>query len=157
MKNSNLSRPVKIFYSYSHKDENFRADLEKHLSLMKRNGEIAGWHDRDISAGKDWKDSIDKHLEGAEIILLLVSADFLVSDYCYEIEMKRAMERHREGTARVIPVILRSCDWTAAPFGKLQALPTDAKPIKNWRDTDKAYQDVVAGIRKAVAEVTEVP
>lgn len=157
MENVNLLHPVKVFYSYSHKDEDFRANLVKHLSLMKRNGEIEGWHDRDISAGTNWKDSIDKHLEEAKIILLLVSADFLASNYCYEIEMKRAMERHREGTARVIPVILRSCDWNSGPFGTLQALPTDARPIKNWLDMDEAYQDVVAGIRKAVAEVTEVP
>jgi hypothetical protein len=157
MKSANLSRPVKVFYSYSHRDEDLKVNLEKHLSLMKRNGEIVGWHDRDISAGTEWKDSIDKHLERAEIILLLVSADFLASDYCYEIEMKRAMERHREGTARVIPIILRSCDWTSAPFGSLQALPTDARPIKNWRDVDEAYQDVVAGVRRAVAEVAEVP
>lgn len=150
-------QPVKVFYSYSHTDEDFRVELEKHLSLMRRQGEIAGWHDREISAGVEWKDTIDEHLESAEIILLLVSADFLASDYCYEIEMKRAMERHAEGRARVIPVILRKCDWSAAPFGKLQALPKNAQPIKGWTDRDEAYNDVVAGIRKAVAEITGVP
>src|SRR2546430_141747 len=126
LKTTNLPRPVEIFYSYAHKDEDFRIELEKHLSLMRRNGEIAGWHDRNISAGTDWKDSIDKHLESAQIILLLISADFLASDYCYEIEMTRAMERHKESKARVIPVILRNCDWSSAPFGRLQALPKDA-------------------------------
>lgn len=156
-KPTNLLGPVEIFYSYAHKDEDFRKELEKHLSLMRRSGEIAGWHDRDISAGTDWKDSIDKHLESAQIILLLVSADFLASDYCYEIEMTRAMERHVEGKARVIPVILRNCDWSSAPFGSLQALPKDAKPIKSWADPDEAYKDVAAGIRKAVAQITGVP
>ena len=149
--------PVKVFYSYSHNDEDFRMELEKHLSLMRRQGEIAGWHDREISAGTEWKNTIDKHLESAEIILLLVSADFLASDYCYEIEMKKAMERHIEGKARVIPVILRKCDWSSAPFGKLQALPKNAKPIKGWEDRDEAYNDVVTGIRKAVAEITGIP
>src|SRR5215210_4642126 len=121
--NSHPPQPVKVFYSYSHDDEGFRKELEKHLSLMRRNGEISGWHDRNISAGTDWKDSIDKHLESAKIILLLVSADFLSSDYCYEIEMRRAMKRHQEGKARVIPVIVRNCDWSSAPFSSLQALP----------------------------------
>lgn len=145
-------KPVNIFYSYSHSDESFRVDLEKHLSLMRRNGEIAGWHDRNISAGTEWKGSIDKHLERANIILLLVSADFLASDYCYEIEMKRAMKLHTEGKARVIPIILRDCDWSSAPFAALQALPRDAKPINNWNDPDEAYHNVVTGIRQAVAE-----
>src|SRR5712664_2045324 len=99
-------QPVNVFYSYSHSDESFRIELEKHLSLMRRNGEIGRWHDRDISAGMDWKRSIDKHLDRADIVLLLVSADFLASDYCYEIEMKRAMKLHKEGKARVIPIIL---------------------------------------------------
>ena len=150
-------QPVKLFYSYSHSDEDFRKELEKHLSLMRRNGEIAGWHDRDISAGTDWKDSIDEHLESAQIILLLVSADFLASDYCYEIEVKRAMERHARGEARVIPIILRNCDWSSAPFAKLQALPRNARPIKSWGDPDEAYKDVATGIRKAVAEITGFP
>lgn len=155
--NTSPPQPVKVFYSYSHNDEAFRKELEKHLSLMRRTGEIAGWHDRDISAGTDWKDSIDEHLESARIILLLVSADFLASDYCYEIEMKRAMERHAWGEARVIPIILRNCDWSSAPFAKLQALPRDARPIKSWGDPDEAYKDVATGIRRAVAEITGVP
>jgi hypothetical protein len=154
---TNPPQPVEIFYSYAHKDESYRAELEKHLSLMRRNGEIAGWHDRDISAGMDWKGSIDKRLESAQIILLLISADFLASDYCYEIEMWRAIERHREGTAVVIPIILRNCDWSSAPFGMLQALPKDAKPIKSWDDPDEAYRDVAAGIRKSVSQITGVP
>lgn len=157
MNTANPPQPVKVFYSYSHTDEGFRKELEKHLSLMRRNGMIAGWYDRDISAGTDWKDSIDKHLESAQIVLLLVSADFLASDYCYEIEMQRAMQRHAEGKARVIPIILRNCDWSSAPFSKLQALPRDAKPIKSWNDPDDAYKDVVTGIRKAIAEITGVP
>jgi hypothetical protein len=146
--------PVQVFFSYAHEDENFRIDLEKHLSLMRRNGEITGWHDRNISAGAHWKDSIDQHLESAQIILLLISADFLASDYCYEIEMKRAMQRHRQGKARVIPIILRNCDWSSSPFSSLQALPKNAKPIKSWNDPDEAYQDVVTGIRKAAAQLT---
>lgn len=145
--------PIEVFYSYSHKDEKFLGKLVTHLTLLKRNGFITGWHDRQISAGTEWKNQIDEHLESAGVILLLVSADFLASDYCYEKEMKRAMERHAEGTARVIPIILRKCDWKDAPFGKLQGLPKDAKPIKSWADQDEAFTDVTDGIKRAIAEI----
>jgi hypothetical protein len=141
---------VEVFYSYSHKDEEFRDELEKHLSLLKRQGFISGWHDRKIGAGTEWKDSINEHLESAGIILLLVSSDFLASDYCYDIELKRAMERHENGEARVIPVILRHCDWSSAPFAKLQALPKNAKPITAWTDRDEAFTDVAAGLRLVI-------
>ena len=150
---SNTPRPVEVFYSYAHADEDFRAELVKHLRLLERQGVITGWHDRNISAGTDWKNAIDDHLESAGIILLLISADFLASDYCYDFELKRAMERHAEGKARVIPIILRKCDWSSAPFGKLQALPKNARPVRNWDDPDEAYTDVVGGIRRAVKEI----
>jgi len=146
-------RHVEVFYSYAHADEDFRVELVKHLRLLERRGVITGWHDRNISAGTEWKDAIDNHLESAGIILLLVSADFLASDYCYDIELKRAMERHAEGKARVIPVILRNCDWASAPFGNLQALPRNARPIAHWDRPDDAYTDVVNGIKKAIEEI----
>jgi TIR domain-containing protein len=149
---SKSPRPVEVFYSYAHADEDCRVELVKHLRLLERRGVITGWHDRNISAGTEWKDVIDNHLESAGIILLLVSADFLASDYCYDIELKRAMERHAEGKARVIPVILRNCDWASAPFGKLQALPRNARPIAHWDRPDDAYTDVVNGIKKAIEE-----
>src|SRR3954471_1709733 len=107
--------PISLFYSYSHKDEALRDELETHLSLLKRQGVIAGWHDRRIEAGTEWAGAIDKNLEEAGIILLLVSADFLASPYCWDVEVRRAMERHEAGTARVIPVILRPVDWHSAP------------------------------------------
>lgn len=146
-------RPVEVFYSYAHADEDFRVELVEHLRLLERQGVITGWHDRNISAGTEWKDAIDDHLESAKIILLLISSDFLASDYCYDIELKRAMERHAEGKARVIPIIIRKCDWSSAPFGKLQALPKNARPVRSWEDKDEAYTDVVAGIRRAIAEI----
>jgi hypothetical protein len=147
------AKPIGIFYSYSHKDEELRDELEKHLSILKRQGVITGWHDRRIGAGKEWKGEIDTHLNTAHVILLLISADFLASDYCYDVEMKRAMERHEAGEARVIPVILRPVDWEGAPFGKLQALPTDAKPVTEWPNRDKAFWDVARRIRAAVEEL----
>ena len=150
-------QPIEIFYSYFHKDEGLRNELEKHLSVLKRNGVIAGWHDRKIVPGAEWSSEIDKHLETSNIILLLVSPDFIASDYCYEIEMKRAMDRHARRKASVIPIILRKCDWRDAPFGKLQALPEDGKPIKTWNDIDEAFSDVVAGIKRTIAEINGGP
>jgi hypothetical protein len=148
---------IKVFYSYSHKVEDLRAKLETHLRILQRQGLIAGWHDRQISAGSEWKHAIDDHLESAGIILLLISADFLASDYCYEKEMARAMARHAEGSARVIPIILRDCDWTDAPFITLQALPRDAKPITIWENIDEAFKDVTIGLKRAIRELSPVP
>ncbi|MFY0529642.1 TIR domain-containing protein [Archangium gephyra] len=141
---------VDLFISYAHEDEAFRKDLEKHLSLLKREGLIRLWHDREIIAGQKWADDIDRHLESAHIILLLISADFIASDYCFAKEMKRALERHEDGSAVVIPIILRDCDWRTAPFGQFQALPKDSKSIKSWDDRDAAFTDVARGLRKAI-------
>jgi hypothetical protein len=140
---------VNLFFSYSHKDESLRDELETHLALVKREGTISTWHDRRIGAGEEIEDSISKELEEAQIILLLVTPDFLASDYCFEKEMHRAMARHEEGSARVIPVILRPCDWHTAPFGKLKAVPTDAKPITKYPNQDEAFLEVVRAIREA--------
>ena len=146
-------KPLSLFYSYSHKDETLRNDLETHLKLLQRQGVILPWHDRKISAGTEWAGQIDRNLESADIILLLVSADFIASDYCYDLEMKRALERHEAGNARAIPVILRDVDWQSAAFAKLQALPKDGKAVTLWPDRDSAWKDVALGIRKAVEEL----
>ncbi len=146
---------IEIFFCYAREDEALRQRLEKQLKALKRQGFIDIWHDRDISAGTEWEREIDKHLNTADIILLLVSPDFMASDYCYGVEMKQAMERHESGQARVIPVILRPVYWQGAPFGKLQALPTDAKHVTSpiWHNLDEAYFDVAEGIRTAVVKL----
>lgn len=141
---------IDVFYSYSHEDELFRNQLLKHLTLMKRSGVINGWSDRDINAGDEWKESIHDRLESAKVILLLISADFLASDYCYDIEMMRALERHESGDAKVIPIILRSCDWEGAPFSKLQALPPEARPLDLWENQDEAFTKIVEGIKRSI-------
>ena len=143
----------KLFFSYSHADEELRDQLEKQLALLKRQGIIETWHDRRIGAGDEFGDAISAHLESADIIMLLISNDFLASDYCYELEMQRAMERHRSGTAVVIPVILRACDWHSAPFGKLMATPTDGKPITLWKDRDEALLQVSRAVRDAANRI----
>ncbi|MGB7924220.1 MAG: tetratricopeptide repeat protein, partial [Pyrinomonadaceae bacterium] len=141
---------IKIFYSYSHKDERLRDKLDNHLALLQRQGLIEDWHDRMIEAGDDWETEINTHLDSARIILLLVSDDFIASDYCYSIEMKRALERHGTEEARVIPIILRPVDWESSPFGKLQALPKGGKPVTKWRNRDEALTNVAQGIRKVI-------
>ncbi len=152
---SEPKKALEVFFSYSHKDQDLRDQLETHLSLLKNHGFISSWHDRKIIAGAEWAGEIDAHLNTAQIILLLISADFLASTYCYGIEVTRAMERHNAGKARVIPIILRHCDWHSAPFGKLQALPTDGKPVdsRNWYNKDEAFYNVTQGIRKTVEDL----
>src|SRR6266702_2939614 len=150
------STSVEVFYSYAHKDETFRKTLDEHLSLLQRQGVISVWHDRQIVPGTDWAQAIDEHLERASIILLLISADFLASDYCYGVEMTRALERHQANEARVIPILLRPVDWNNAPFAYLQALPTGAKPITTWRNRDAAFTDVAAGIRRVIEDLSSL-
>nr|WP_321458899.1 toll/interleukin-1 receptor domain-containing protein [uncultured Vibrio sp.] len=141
---------VELFFSYCHKDEDFRNELEVHLALLKRQGVISTWHDRRIIAGSEIDSNISTHLESANVIVLLVSPYFLASDYCYEKEMARAIERHQSDEAIVIPVILHPCDWHAAPFGKLLATPTDGKPVSMFANQHEAFSIVAQDIRKAV-------
>lgn len=141
---------ARVFFSYSHKDEALRDQLETHLALLKRQGLIEAWHDRRILAGSELDTAIAAEMEASNIILLLISPDFIASDYCFSQEMARAMERHHSGQANVIPVVLRYCDWQGAPFGKLLAVPTDGKPVMAWPDRDQAFADVARQIRAVV-------
>ena len=129
-----------LFFSYSHIDETYLNQLEVHLSALKRKGLIATWHDRRIIAGSHVGDAIDANLDAAQVILLLVSSDFIASDYCYEREMGRAMERQKNGDAR-------PCDWHDLPFGGLLAAPRDGKPITTWSNIDEAFLDVERAIK----------
>jgi internalin A len=147
------TRPVRLFISYSHKDDDLRSELDTHLKLFQREGLIQGWHDRRILPSQEWKKELDEHLQDAEILLLLVSADFLASDYCYEIEMRRAMERHEKGLTRVLPIIVRDCVWHLAPFGQLQALPSDGRAVREWPRPDPAWRNVAEGLQKIVQEL----
>jgi len=146
---------VKIFFCYAHEDEPLLKKLKVQLTPMQRQGLIDVWHDRDISAGTEWEREISEQLNTAQIILLLVSPDFLASDYCYGIEMKRAIERHNRKETKVIPVILRPVYWQST-LGKLQALPKDAKPVmsSSWHSEDEAFFDVAEGIRKLVEKLS---
>lgn len=144
---------LSIFYSYAAQDNDLRIKLDSHLAVLRQEGLITPWHDRLIQAGQEWSREIDAHLVAADIILLLISADFLASDYCYSVEMERALKRHKEGRACVIPIILRPVDWHKAPFSHLQALPTKGVPIVKWPNRDEAFKDVAENIRKVVEEL----
>jgi hypothetical protein len=118
--------------------------------MLKRQGLIETWHDRRITPGQHVDQAISAELEAADLILLLVSPDFLASEYCYDVEMQRALQRHEAGDAHVVPIILRPCDWTSAPFGRLNALPTDGKPVTKWTDLDDAFLDISEGITRLI-------
>ena len=140
-----------MFYSYAHEDEALRNQLETHLKILHRAGLIEPWTDRRIAAGDEWRGEISDNLERADIVLLLVSADFIDSDYCWDIEMTRALERHEAGEAKVIPIVVRDVNWQKAPFGKLVALPKDGKAVDTWDNRDTAWRNISEGI-EAVAE-----
>jgi internalin A len=144
---------VKVFVSYSHKDDHFRSQLATHLKLLQRRGMVSMWSDRMISPSDDWQEEINSNLERADLIIFLVSAYFIASNYCYEIEVKRAMEKHDSGESRVVPIIVRDCQWKDTPFGKLQALPTDAKPVQIWSNRDKAWRDIADGIQSIIEKI----
>src|SRR6266516_2666257 len=148
-----LDQAFEIFYSYAHEDASLRETLEKHLSTLKWQKLITSWYDRNISAGQERAHEIDSHLNSAHIILLLVSVDFIASEYCWSVEVTRAMERHHRGEARVIPIILRPADWKDTPFGHLQVLPATTKPITSWPNLDEAFLHVVEEIRSVIAQL----
>lgn len=141
-------RPARVFVSYSHKDERQFNELKTHLSLLERLKLIETWYDRRIVAGEDFSEKINDNLDRADIILLLVSVDFIASNYCYQKEMARALERQAKGEARVVPVIIRDVDWRAIPeLSKLTAVPKDGRPVRNWPSKDTAWRDVSERIR----------
>ncbi len=147
----NATKAIKVFCSYAHADEEWRQKLEMHLSLLIHEGTIELWYDRKIRPGTDWAREIDDHLNGAELILLLISSKFMNSYYCQGIEMKRALERHHAGIAYVVPILISSCDWETAPFAQLQVLP-GGKFITEWseRDENAAFALVVKGLRQLI-------
>jgi TIR domain len=149
-----MARPLNLFYSYSHADEGLRNKLETHLSPLRRENLISDWHDRRINPGEDWDGVIDAHLMRADIVLLLISADFMESDYCWHGEMEFALKRHSAKLCRVIPVILRTCYWESSIFARLQCLPKNGKPVMNWPDLDQALTDVTDGVRRTIESLT---
>lgn len=144
---------MRLFISYSHKDSEYKDSLIDHLSPLVREGAISTWHDREIAAGDGWRNKIDAELESADIVLLLVSSSFIASDYCYDIELKKAIAGHTTGQKRLIPVIVRPCDWKSTPFSEMQSLPKDSVAVSLWTNRDEAWLDVIAKIRGVIADI----
>ena len=130
--------PVDVFISYAHADAQHLAELQKHLAQLRRKKKIRDWSDRDIAAGDAWRGEIDAALETAGLVLMLVSPDFVASEYCWDVELQRALERQTAGETRVVPIVVRPADWQDSPLGELQALPTGARPVTKWSDPDEA-------------------
>ncbi len=137
-----MSKPLKLFYSYSHRDELLRDELEKHLILLSQNSFIENWHDRKIRPGDEWDHNINEQILTADIILFLISVDFISSEYCNSIEVKKAIDRHQNGEVKCIPIFLNECNFGASQFSKLQGLPRDAHFVtdkKYWSDLHKPF------------------
>jgi O-acetyl-ADP-ribose deacetylase (regulator of RNase III) len=148
------STGVVVFISYAHveEDDALRMKLVKHLGPLHDQGLVTTWHDRMITPGANWDEVIDDKIDAADIVLPLVSSDFMASRYCTQTEMSRALKRHAAGKCRVVPVILRPVMWQHSPLGKLQALPKDAKPVKKWDDIDDALLNVAEGVKAAIQD-----
>lgn len=144
---------INVFISYAHRDERLRQELDKHLAALRRSAIIESWCDRKINPGREFDRDIDRQMQNSHLVLLLISPDFMNSDYCYGREMRAALRRHARGEARVIPIILRPVDWLRSPIGKLQALPKDAKPVTTWHKRDEALLDVVKGVWLVAEEI----
>ncbi|MDQ2902310.1 MAG: TIR domain-containing protein [Chloroflexota bacterium] len=155
MEPDNAAKKVEVFYSYHPQDEKLRQQLEKHLSILKRNKCINTWFFRKLQPGVDWLQVINAQLNVADIVLLLVSPDFLDSDYCYEVEVRRAIERSESDEAIVIPIILRPVDWAGTPFSCLAPLPAGGKPVTTWKNRESAFYDISLGIQDAAKTVLE--
>ncbi len=147
--------PVKVFISYSHRDEALRDELISHLSPLKRQQLIDTWYDRAIAPGEDGDAVIDSNLMNADLILLLVSSDFISSMYCWDRELEKSLERHEATQAIVVPIIVRAVELKDASFGHIQSLPTDRKPVTSWGNRDEAWVDVIKGLRKTIEKLQE--
>ena len=144
---------ARIFISYAHEDEDMKKELDKYLKVLKRSSKVQVWNDRELLGGQEWDQTIMSELNKANIILLLISVDFNASDFIWDKELASAMKRHEEGTARVVPIILRKCEWSSMPYAKLQALPRNATPVTEYANRDEAYTEIVRGIEKLVDDV----
>lgn len=140
--------PREVFICYAHQDEDLKDELYIHLASLVQAGKIQPWQDRNIEAGSEWDDESKTRLESANIILLLITHHFILSPYSFGKEMKQAMERHKDGTAQVIPVILKPCRWNQTKFSQLQVVPTEANPVTLWESQEAALQDVIHGIER---------
>jgi hypothetical protein len=150
------SGTLKAFFSYAHEDVDVIANLQKHLAPLRHEEIVEFWYDRDLVAGENWDDAITSRLEDADIVIVIVSSDFVSSEYAYGKELSRALELHERGQLRVVPVIARNCRWQNLPIGRLQALPESGRPITSWTDRDDAYVSVALGIEEVARQLLSI-
>lgn len=155
-KTKNRMKKIKVFISYAHADENYKDDLKKHLSGLKRNGIINEWNDRYIIPGKKWDAEIKRNLEESQIVLFLISSDFMSSDYINDVEIARTIERYGKSEVVIVPIIIRACDFSSLSLSDFQALPIDAKAISSWNNEDEAWVDVIKGIKNVIANIANI-
>lgn len=146
----NSNAGARIFISYAHEDEDLKKELDKYLKVLKRSSKVEVWNDRELVAGQEWDATIMSELDKANVILLLISVDFNASDFIWDKELASAMKRHEAGTARVVPIVLRRCEWSSLPYAKLQALPRDARPVMDYSNRDDAFTEIAVEIGRLV-------
>jgi internalin A len=153
------AKPLKVFISYSkHDREEFLEPMITFLRPLVLGGWLETWNDHDITAGEEWDDAIRQQLATADIILLLVSAKSLNTDYIWNVEIKAAMERHEKGDSRVVPIILSQCDWKQEhrngehvfPLARLNALPAKGIPVNDYAKMEHAWQEVADGLKSII-------
>jgi hypothetical protein len=144
---------INAFVSYSHEDAKLKAELIKHLAPLERLKLVSHWDDGEIKPGDHWEKTISEQMSAAKLILLLISSDFIASEFCYDKELAAALKRDKAKTARVVPVILRPCLWQELPFGKLQAVPDEGKPVTSWASPDEAMMEVAKAVREAAQAI----
>ena len=147
--------PIQVFLSFSRKDEGFVQALRNHLSNLERQGELQVWTQSALPPGSTWEPALLARLQAADLVLLLVSADFNASKFIQEKELAITLERHRRGEVDVLPIFVRAADLEGHWLGDLVALPTDRKPVASWTRADDAWLDVVTGIRKMLPGLRE--
>lgn len=152
-----MKKPLRVFYSYSHKDEKYLDELKAHLAPLRDQKFIEDWYDRMIPAGSTWESQIANEMETADIFLMIISSNFLSSNYCYEVEMQKALEKAHKNECLSIPIIIRECLWDFTPLKKLQALPTDGIPVQSWQNRDKAWKNVAEGLLNAIKKFSGTP
>ncbi|MEL6968812.1 MAG: toll/interleukin-1 receptor domain-containing protein [Bacteroidota bacterium] len=144
---------TKIFIAYSRKDVTLLQELRAHLAILERAKLARIWYDGEIEAGSNWEESIKNAMFEANLVLMLISPDFIASDYCYNVEMSRAISLHDQRSLKIIPVILRPCNWHLSPLGRIQALPQNGLPITEWDSSDKAFTLIVDRIANSLKEI----
>ena len=148
-----MSEPLEVLCCYAREDREMMMQLKKYLTPLEKLGQITIWSDIDVNAGEAWDQELQQHLESADIILLLLSPDFLAADYCYSAEMQRIMQRHAQGSATVIPIVLRVVHLTGMPFANLQRLPRAGRPINKWPDRDDVFHDILGELNQVIARI----